>query len=227
MPETSFQTTKQSQYIQQLPEGNRRVISQKLHIRLLLSPVHRSCDLWDPGQFIDVNSKRLRYVPVYQKDSWCHTADLCNWRTEDEASITPRLKGREITHQRSPRSSRTPWPSKACSSSPSPERGGRVKGEGRRDDRSVEEWIIYSNPITSIITKGEKNSTQLFTWPSEESLAFTKSRGKQSPWMAPALNMAAMEEYGGGQLVLPSGSEWCSKALHPHKVQYCIRGELI
>lgn len=104
----------------------------------------------------NVNSKRLWYIPVCQKDSWCHTADLCYWCTEDEASITPHLKGREITHQRSPRSLHTPWPSKACSLSPSPERGGRVKGEGRRDDRDVEELIIYSNLITSIISKGKK-----------------------------------------------------------------------
>lgn len=50
----------------------------------------------------------------------------------------------KITHRRFPRSWHTPWPSKACSSSPSPERG--------RGERRVVEWIHTEDHFSIVIT---------------------------------------------------------------------------
>lgn len=59
---------------------------------------------------------------------------------EDGPGATAISRRKDITHRRSPRSWRTPWPSKACSLSPSPEKGDKMKGKGRRQERGVGEW---------------------------------------------------------------------------------------
>lgn len=53
---------------------------------------------------------------------------------KDDLSGTALLRRSEITHRRSPHSWHIPWPSKACSLSPSPDRGDEEeRKEGRQE----------------------------------------------------------------------------------------------
>lgn len=112
------------------------------HVRTLFSHFHRPCDLWDRGQD-NAKSTANVLLPHLSKNitdatklfSFC-AADAdkvwINWVVESmygQAGFVLET----VTHRRSPRSWRTPWLSKACSSSPSPGRGRgrRSRGRGR------------------------------------------------------------------------------------------------
>lgn len=57
----------------------------------------------------------------------------------------PDLALEKITHQRSPHSWHTPWLSKACSLSPSPERGRGRRDRGQEGEKRAGEWIHTEN----------------------------------------------------------------------------------
>lgn len=116
-------TKHHSQHISQWPEGERRATtSAKSGQCSQMSRGHVTFEI--EARLVRQQSKSNKTLILLCLPKPFHVQ---NGRSDD-------LSGRsKITHRRSPHSWRTPWPSKACSSSPSPEKGDEEeRKEGRQ-----------------------------------------------------------------------------------------------
>lgn len=120
---TVYMTKQDSQHIPQLPERERRVTtSGKSGQCSQMSRGHVTFEIEARLVRQQSKSNKTLILPCLPKPF-----HIQNGRSDDLSGCS------KITHQRSPHSWRTPWPSKACSLSPSPEKGDEgERKEGRQ-----------------------------------------------------------------------------------------------